>query len=382
MGIDDFLIQLVKYCICLSYDMSAPDYDIPTPKSYIYEKDYSICKQSFSDKKLQDCPVCHSYFHSLFEHMCDCHSYCSICNTWFLDEKAHNKHLVKDHHMCVYCKERLKSEIELQSHKEQHKCSICNKYFHPNYDHMWNNHSHCFVCRKWFLDKKTCDEHLIEQHMHEKFGKIFKSKIELQSHKELRKCPLCNEDFNYFSSISLHMVIHHSHCSLCNKWFLDKKAYNEHLVEEHQPEEKTEKQRQLEEFKKLAEILKSQLETAKKQYEENPKAKKEILNMLKTAIEDCEQSRFTDFYKQKEKMLNLEVPEYIFSSLFTKEELETIETKFKTNLENENMRYEKGKINFFRLYHLMPEKGKYVHKKNMEEFEQNTHVIESKTSKR
>ena len=55
------------YChICLSYDMSAPDYDIPTPKSYIYEKYYSICKQSFSDKKLQDCPVCHSYFHSLF----------------------------------------------------------------------------------------------------------------------------------------------------------------------------------------------------------------------------------------------------------------------------------------------------------------------------
>ena len=100
--------------------------------------------------------------------------------------------------------------------------------------------------------------------------------------------------------------------------------------------------------------------------------------MLETAIEDCEQSRFTDFYKQKEKMLNLEVPEYIFSSLFTKEELETIETKFKTNLENENMRYEKGKINFFRLYHLMPEKGKYVHKKNMEEFEQNTHMIKAR----
>lgn len=199
---------------------------VPSTKHYCafcmtYEMESSICNV---------CGRVFSNFVDYEKHLLT-HPRCEFCGKMCKSESERKKHIKKEHYECEYCKKIFKSEQEKQNHiRAIHRCKVCGNNYKLLASHM-KKHPYCEVCNKYFLTKEEYNKQHLEPHPTCKYcGEQQLSDIELITHIENHKCPVC---LDYFHLLDEHLKSHPI-CKLCGKLVYDEEKLEDHLREDHQ----------------------------------------------------------------------------------------------------------------------------------------------------
>ena len=181
------------------------------------------------ESKCNACDKVFLSFDDYNEHLLT-HPRCELCDKMCKSESELKKHIKKEHYECEYCNKIFKLEQERQKHiRLTHHCRICDNNYKSLSDHM-KKHPYCKVCNIFFLNKQDYSEQHIEPHpMCDYCGEQKISVIELETHIQFHKCPVC---LDYFHPLNEHFKLH-PRCDLCGQLLYDDEKLDAHLHNEH-----------------------------------------------------------------------------------------------------------------------------------------------------
>ena len=218
------------------------------------------------------CRICHRFFKkqsTLLRHMQNVHDkknafFCDECDFGSPDFSILEKHKTEVHE--TYAKtvdaERLGTKPFVYELK--HKCDECGQEFHHKYDLKIHQNRHrgiepftCMVCSKEFLKEKSYKNHVsihgvlairyrceecdngyksyrqYKKHMADEHGKKL-LKIKPFANDMRFKCDECGQQFHRKYDFKIHMSRHQGievyTCPVCNKEFLKRKTYFNHMT--------------------------------------------------------------------------------------------------------------------------------------------------------
>ncbi|XP_070501892.1 zinc finger protein 660-like [Chironomus tepperi] len=166
---------------------------------------------------------------------------CLMCNIRFMREDSLKKHFETAHieENCEFIQETYYSDNSVYKEEEEPKTSkSINK----------SQMTSCKICGAQFRHRSTKLSHMTREHNVKKplechygcgFTTLKKDRFQahIDKHENPEKtfnCPICNQAFKSYNSMTLHRAKHTSSlttfvCSFCNKTFLDRRNYKIHL---------------------------------------------------------------------------------------------------------------------------------------------------------